>query len=106
MVCHDCPAEVTHAFPPPPWEWNREDLARNDAHRARLQGIVDAMRPAYLMHGHLHRAYQRTCDFGYGSVQVTGLAADGSMRNFAVLDVPSMAWTPRRPRALPFLSGR
>src|SRR5258708_13826585 len=75
MVRHDCPAEVTHAFPPPPWEWNREDLARNDAHRARLQGIVDALRPAYLMHRHLHPASQRTCDFGYGSVQVTRLAA-------------------------------
>jgi hypothetical protein len=44
------------------------------------------------MHGHLHRAYRRTCDFGYGPVQVTGLATDGSMRNFAVLDVTSMEW--------------
>jgi hypothetical protein len=104
MVCHDCPADVTHTFPPLPSDWNREDLARNNAHRARLQGIVDAMRPAHLMHGHLHRAYQRTCDFGYGPVQVTGLGTDGSMRNFAGLDVTSMAWTLRRPRALPFLS--
>jgi Calcineurin-like phosphoesterase len=104
LVCHDCPADVTHAFPPPPSRWNREDLARNNAHRVRLQGIVDATRPAHIMHGHLHRAYQRTCDFGYGSVQVTGLGADGSMRNFAVLDVTSMAWTLRRPRVLPFLS--
>ncbi len=58
------------------------------------------------MHGHLHRAYQRTCDFGSRPVQVTGLGADGSMRNFAVLDVTGMEWALRRPRALPFLSRR
>ena len=36
--------------------------------------------PAYLMHGHLRRAYQRTCDFGYGPVKVTGLDADDRLR--------------------------
>jgi hypothetical protein len=96
LVCHDCPAGVPHAFPPPPSEWSAADLARNDAHRERLQRITDAVQPAHLMHGHLHRAYQRACDFGYGPVQVTGLAADGVLRNFAVLDVASMAWRLRR----------
>lgn len=86
MVCHDCPAQVTHAFPRPPSWWSRADLARCDAHRERVQRIVDRVQPAHLMHGHLHRAYRRSCDFGYGPVQVTGLAADGSLRNFAVLD--------------------
>jgi hypothetical protein len=98
MVCHDCPSGVRHDFPPPPREWNAADLVRNEAHRARLQRITDAVRPAHLMHGHLHRAYQRTCDFGYGPVQVTGLAADGSMRNYAVLDVRTMEWALRRSR--------
>jgi hypothetical protein len=98
MVCHDCPAAITHAFPAPPPDWNPADLARNDRHRQRLQRIVDAVQPSHLMHGHLHRAYQRTCDFGYGPVQVTGLGTDGSMRNFAVLDVRTMAWTLRRSR--------
>ena len=90
MVCHNCPSGVAHAFGRPPSWWAPADLARNDAHRERLQRIVDAVRPAHLMHGHLHRAYQRTCDFGYGAVQVTGLAADGSLRNFAVLEVASI----------------
>jgi len=48
------------------------------------------------MHGHLHRAYQRSYDFGYGPVEVTGLAADGSLRNFAVLDIESLSWQLRR----------
>jgi hypothetical protein len=47
------------------------------------------------MHGHLHRAYQRDCAFGYGPVEVTGLAADGRLRNFAVLDVAAMRWEHR-----------
>src|SRR5258707_8163195 len=92
MVSHDCPSSVAHTFPRPPPEWAPADLARNEAHRERLQRIVAAVRPSHLIHGHLHRAYQRTCDFGYGPLQVTGLAADGSLRNFAVLDVASLSY--------------
>jgi hypothetical protein len=95
MVCHDCPAGVSHAFPRPPSWWSPDDLARSDAHRERVQRIVSAVQPAHLMHGHLHRAYQRSCDFGYGPVQVKGLAADGSLRNFAVLEVEAVTWKMR-----------
>ena len=95
MVCHDCPSGVAHTFAHPPPEWAAEDLARNDAHRRRLQRIVDAVMPSYLMHGHLHRAYQRTCDFGYGPVKVAGLDADNRLRNFAALDVTTMHWDVR-----------
>ena len=96
MVCHDCPSGVAHTFAHPPADWAPEDLARNDAHRRRVQRIVDAVMPAYLMHGHLHRAYQRTCDFGYGPVKVTGLDADNRLRNFAALDLTTMQWDVRR----------
>ena len=95
MVCHDCPSGVAHTFAHPPADWAPEDLARNDAHRRRVQRIVDAVMPTYLMHGHLHRAYQRTCDFGYGPVKVTGLDADNRLRNFAALDLTSMQWDVR-----------
>jgi hypothetical protein len=104
MVCHDCPSRVAHNFPRPPAWWAPEDLARNSAHRERLQRITDAVRPAYLMHGHLHRAYQRSCDFGYGPVEVTGLAADGVLRNFAVLDTELMTWSIRRRGPLDLLA--
>jgi len=98
MVCHDCPSGVPHRFSRPPSSWAAADLARNSAHRERLQRIVDAARPEHLLHGHLHRAYRRTCDFGYGPVEVAGLAADGKLSNFAVLDVITMTWQPRRSR--------
>jgi Calcineurin-like phosphoesterase len=106
MMCHDCPSGVAHDFPRPPSWWAPEDLSRNSAHRERLQRITDAVRPAHLMHGHLHRAYQRSCDFGYGPVRVTGLAADGVMRNFAVLDIELMKWNLRRRGLLDLVTRR
>jgi hypothetical protein len=95
MVCHDSPAAVVHSFPRPPAEWSPADLRRNDAHRARLQRITDGIRPRYLCTA-TARAYQRDCNFGFGPVQITGLAADGTLANFAVLDVASMVWEPSR----------
>lgn len=93
MVAHDCPSGVRHSFPPPPSFWDTRDLARNDAHRERLQRVVDAVQPSHLLHGHLHRSYQRTCDFGYGPVEVTGLDRDeGDGANWAVLDARTMEW--------------
>jgi hypothetical protein len=93
MVTHDCPSGVKHTFPPPPPFWDLRDLARSDAHRELLQRVVDAVQPSHLLHGHLHRSYQRTCDFGYGPVEVTGLDCDeGDGANWAVLNVKSMTW--------------
>lgn len=90
MVTHDCPSGVAHSFPPPPPFW---DLARGDAHRERLQGVVDQVRPGWLLHGHLHRAYQRVTGMAHGPVEVTGLDCDGgSGPNWALLDVRRMAW--------------
>lgn len=92
MVTHDCPSGVRHSFDPLPLSWNA-DLARANAHRERLQDVVSAVRPRWIMHGHLHRAYQRTCDFGYGPVEVTGLDCDGGQGlNYLALDVRTMTW--------------
>lgn len=93
MVTHDCPSGVVHSFPPPPSFWDLRDLARSDRHRERLQGVVDAVRPRWVLHGHLHRSYQLTASFGYGSCEVTGLDCDGGDGpNWAVLDVRRMTW--------------
>jgi hypothetical protein len=93
MVCHDYPSGVVHSFPDRPDWWAHADIARSERHEERLRRIVDAVQPSHLMHGHLHRAYQRTCDFGYGPVEVTGLDYDeGDGANWAVLDTKSMTW--------------
>lgn len=93
LVTHDCPSGVRHSFAAPPRFWAPEDLARSDAHRERLQRVVNALRPRWIMHGHLHRAYTRDCDFGYGPVEVTGLdCAGGDGPNYVVLDTRSMTW--------------
>jgi Calcineurin-like phosphoesterase len=93
MVTHECPAGVSHAFPPAPSWWSGDDVRRSDAHRALLREVVVAVRPRYLMHGHLHIGYQRRVDLGYGPVDVTGLDCDGAESfNWAILDVVSMRW--------------
>ena len=93
MVTHDCPAGVEHTFPPlPPW-WPAADLRRNDTHRSLLREIVLAVRPRWLMHGHLHIDYQRSIDLGGGPLEITGLDRDGAQHgNWAILEVASMRW--------------
>jgi len=93
MVTHECPAGIEHTFPlPPPW-WSQADLRRSDAHRSLLREVVLAVRPRWLMHGHLHLSYQRQVDLGGGPIEVTGLDCDGTDRgNWAILDVTSMRW--------------
>jgi hypothetical protein len=92
LVSHDCPAGVRHTFPPPPAFWDYRDLARLEAHRERLQRIVDAVQPRWIIHGHLHIAYSRQVDFGYGPVEVTGMNCDERPGNFSLLNVEKMEW--------------
>lgn len=93
MVTHECPAGIEHAFPPPPSWWSPADLRRSDAHRDLLREVVLAVRPRWLMHGHLHLSYQRRVDLGSGQIEVTGLDCDGaSSGNWAILDTASMRW--------------
>jgi hypothetical protein len=91
MVTHECPAGVEHHFPPPPSWWAAADLRRNEAHRSLMREVVLAVRPRWLMHGHLHTEYQRKVDLGAGPVEITGLDCDGAEHgNWAILDVASM----------------
>ena len=97
LISHDRPSGVIHTFPDRPSWWDQRDVDRSEQHEKRMQRIVDAVQPSYVIHGHLHRSYQRTCDFGYGPVQVTGLDRDGQELNYALLDTRTMAWdTPQR----------
>jgi hypothetical protein len=93
MVTHDCPAGIAHAFTAPPPTWSRADVARSDRHRELLAGVAAAVRPAWLMHGHLHVYYRRTVDLGWGPVAVTGLDCDSAQQgNWGILDVTRMRW--------------
>jgi hypothetical protein len=92
MLTHDCPAGVTHTFGPQPQRW-LPDIVRTEKHRQRLQGVVDRVKPAYLIHGHLHRSYERWLDVPWGRMRVTGFDCDGAWSgNWAPLDVRTMEW--------------
>jgi len=93
MVTHECPAGIAHVFPPVPPGWSPDDLRRSETHRGLLREVVLAVRPRWLMHGHLHLSYQRQVDLGGGPIEVTGLDCDGAASgNWAILDVASMRW--------------
>lgn len=95
MVCHDAPAGVPLHLPPPQpaWAWAPADLARSDDHRILLRGVVDQVRPRWLMHGHYHPGFgHQTVTMGHGPVEVTRFDGDGSGGNWAVLDVAAMGW--------------
>jgi len=93
LVSHDCPAGIEHAFTAVPPAWSRSDVARSERHRERLAGVAAAVRPAVLLHGHLHEYYQRTVDLGWGPVAVTGLDCDNAQQgNWGILDVTSLRW--------------
>jgi Calcineurin-like phosphoesterase len=99
LVSHDCPARVVHAFPDRPWWWAPEDILRQEAHAEILQCIASGTRAARIIHGHLHMGYQRTCDFGYGPVEVTGLDRDPRKDDpvrrrysYGTLDTIGMKW--------------
>ena len=86
VVCHDRPAAAHRALGQEPGAWHerapkawaRVDLERSDAHAARVQGVVDAVRPSHCWHGHLHERTEVLLDpaaWG-GACRVHGLADD------------------------------
>jgi Icc-related predicted phosphoesterase len=89
MICHDAP------FPIPviedklaelPQDFVSVDLAHVHASRMRLTKVVEAVRPALLLHGHYHLA----TDGHFGPTRVVGLGCDGDEAGaLAVLDLPS-----------------
>lgn len=91
MLTHECPSRVVHSFPVPPTWWDQRDLARSDAHRERLQRVVNEVKPSWLFHGHLHRAYDRVTAMPHGNVRVVGLDCDGALAgNWILVDTESM----------------
>jgi hypothetical protein len=91
MLTHDAPSDVDLALPPVPCNWLPQ-VPRAEAHRHRLQRIVDATEPGYLMHGHYHRLYEKPVKMRHGEVRVTGLDMDGEPGNWMVLDTKTMNW--------------
>lgn len=86
VVCHDRPWDAAVALGDRPGEWwsrapkawARADLARSDAHAARLQRVVDAVRPKQVWHGHLHQRTDVTLDMPESRCSVQGLSMDGT----------------------------
>lgn len=94
LFTHDRPASAAISLPPAPSWWRDEDLVRSDAHRERLQRVVDAVRPDYLIHGHYHQGgpWWTTHSRAGGDYKVCSLDCDGKQGNWGILDVKTMKW--------------
>lgn len=107
VVCHDRPAAAALILGDLPGEWwdraprtwAREDLARSDEHSARLQGVIDAVQPQHVWHGHLHQRTEAVVDPAVwdGVCVIHGLAADGVPKSEATA-VVGIDGTPVRGR--------
>jgi predicted phosphodiesterase len=99
LISHDCPAGVVipgiddRTGPPP---FPPLEILRSNEHRQVLRGLVDAVQPSAIWHGHYHVQHQTIADFGYGAVVVNGLDCDGTQlgRNVAVVDVADLLVRP------------
>ncbi len=98
LISHDCPAGVVipgidDRKEPPPFP--PLEIVRANEHRDVLRRVVAGCRPAAVIHGHYHVAYEQTADLGYGSVRFIGLDCDGTAlnRNVRVFDVDDLAVT-------------
>ncbi len=73
LISHDCPAGVAipglHSEDFPPLE-----ILRAEEHRELMRTIVDVIRPRAIWHGHYHVRYEQAVDFGWGRIDVRGLA--------------------------------
>lgn len=95
LLTHDSPAMVPVTFPPAPTFWRLEDLAAADRHREQLQRAVDAVRPAMIMHGHLHMAFAKQVSAPWGPVEVVSLDCNhGDGPHWVLVNTRTGTWQP------------
>jgi hypothetical protein len=77
MLTHDIPRQAKPG-------WNRKDIFECWPNQEKIQTVVEACRPKWLFHGHLHYRYMDLMQIlGGHTVRVEGLDCDGSERDAA-----------------------
>lgn len=92
LIAHDCPAGIDIPGLEPN-QFPEIEILRAAEHREILRGVVDAVQPTAIWHGHYHVEHWQTVDLGYGPVTVNGLNCDGKKINanvkvVALTDLP------------------
>lgn len=75
MLCHDKPINSTPG-------WNRKDLQECWPNQARLQAVVETLKPSLYVHGHLHYFYHHAMLNGDAKTYVVGLQADNEAGSY------------------------
>jgi hypothetical protein len=90
VISHDRPAQAPLALPPWPDEWDLADLARSEAHRDRIQRVVDGIQPRLQMHGHYHVYSHDFAGMPFGQLELLALDMNrraGSLMRVNVVDL-------------------
>lgn len=90
LICHDAPSGILiPEFDRYSQGYGDAEILAAQAHRQSLLDVVTVVRPRLIIHGHYHRFYSQTADFGYGPVTVLGLDRDDTsrFRNVFILDM-------------------
>jgi Icc-related predicted phosphoesterase len=89
MLTHDCPADVIHDWMMVP-NSNYKMINESHTHRVRLQGIIDSVRPKWVIHGHLHYPYHKLVNMKHGVVHVVGLNMESDPDSHIFFDTDKM----------------
>ena len=75
LLAHDAPAGwvVPGTESPPRRPFWREELPVAERHRHRFALVLEVARPALVVHGHYHRAYDLEVTTAHGSLRAVGL---------------------------------
>jgi hypothetical protein len=87
LLCHDSPAGVPLPLPPPSPRAVAllgPVLSEAREHRGRIRRIADAIRPAWILHGHYHVGFRARLRGGTYTSDVVGLDQDGTTGNLAL----------------------
>lgn len=96
LVSHDSPAFVHINFPAYP-VWPESDLALSQVNRDKLEEVIRATGIEFVMHGHMHMAFEDFTDVRFDDGKVANVRTncfncDGCPGNWGVLNAETMEW--------------
>jgi Icc-related predicted phosphoesterase len=91
MFTHDVPWGIKNPYGPQTGGGDKDMWPESAGNRRMLRGIVDAVEPDVLFHGHCHHYYQEnlTLDSGH-VVEVTGLARDTMAHSYLLFEATNV----------------
>lgn len=91
LLSHDAPSDIQINFPSTPI-WPAEDLALSQVNREYLQDVVDECGINWVMHGHMHMAYEQKVMTARSYYRANCFNCNGAYGNWGIMDATTMEW--------------